>query len=211
MKFFLIIIFFSCVGFSQASTQKFILITKDNGKKLLGAREFSDDIKKLDEPLRALAAWYSAAGGTLCDSPNDSEFCGLTTALGLGKQGSEAHKALLKKYFYDDAAAQQFIKQDCFVRSDVSGGTPLTTFEYLNFSRKGNFVTVNYAYHYLESADSETITKGPDKYEIKGDHIIVLKRKIWKSYLKKKKKIVEEFKNGNCNKNYPNQRSSCLY
>ena len=54
-----------------------------------------DDIKKLTEPLRALAAFYSAMGGTMC---NDDE-CELTTALGLGKQGSDAHKILIKNIF----------------------------------------------------------------------------------------------------------------
>ena len=51
--------------------------------------------KNLNEPIRALAAFYAAMGGSMCDGEN----CELTTALGLGKQGSEIHKNLIKKYF----------------------------------------------------------------------------------------------------------------
>jgi hypothetical protein len=203
LKSLLAILFF-CVSFSESYAQKYVL---------LQSYKIQDSVvKTLDEPLRALAAWYSAAGGTGCgfqsdseDTTNrikkrhrkikepvtsDSENCGLTTALGLDAQGSEAHKALLKKYFYDDGAAQQFIKQDCYVRPDLGyGNPPVTRFEDLSFLSKGDIVTVKYKFHFFEQYwDEDTITKGPDIWKISKDHIVALKRNIWKSYLKKKKK-----------------------
>ncbi|XCI75269.1 MAG: hypothetical protein ABI045_00610 [Flavobacteriales bacterium] len=52
-------------------------------------------IAQLDEALKALAVYYSASYGS--NSFNNS--CDLTQALGLGKQGSEANKALIRKWF----------------------------------------------------------------------------------------------------------------
>ena len=69
-------------------------------------------IKKLEEPLIALTAFYSAMGGTMCDG----EHCKLTTALGLGKQGSDKHKNIIKKYFPEDKVAETLLKQDCYLR-----------------------------------------------------------------------------------------------
>src|ERR1017187_4185978 len=59
-------------------------------------------IASLPPNLKALAAFYSAMGGTNC---MDQE-CALTTALGLGKQGSDAQKVLIQKYFPDDKVAK---------------------------------------------------------------------------------------------------------
>ena len=49
----------------------------------------------------------------------------------------------------------------------------------MNFQVTGKFVTVNYLLMEYDHGKYFT-TKGPDKYEIKGHEIIVLKRNIWK-------------------------------
>src|SRR5258707_15551593 len=65
-------------------------------------------IKKLPEPLKAVPAFYAAMGGTMCYGDS----CELTTALGLGKQGSEAHKSLITKYFSGDKVAELVVSQN---------------------------------------------------------------------------------------------------
>src|SRR5450631_2086051 len=68
-------------------------------------------IASLPSNLKAMAAFYSAMGGTNC---LDQE-CALTTALGLGKQGSDLQKSLIVKYFPDDKAAKLVVAQDCYL------------------------------------------------------------------------------------------------
>ncbi len=58
-----------------------------------------------------MAALYSAMGGTNCIDQQ----CELTTALGLGSQGSEAQKALIQKYFPNDKAAMLVLGQECYL------------------------------------------------------------------------------------------------
>ena len=76
----------------QSKTETYRLIT---GAKDSPGTINTDDIAKLPEPLKAFAALYSGLGGSGCEKGS----CGLTTALGLGKQGSQAQKELVKKWF----------------------------------------------------------------------------------------------------------------
>jgi hypothetical protein len=135
-------------------------------------------IDKLDEPLRAIAAYYSALGGSNCTQDTGYvETCDLTTALGLGTQGSEQHKALIKKWLADDKAAKQLLAQDCYQRP--SGASSFSDYVYLTLVRQGNTVTINYNLM-LYSQGSISYIKGPDKIIIQGNKLKVVRRSIWK-------------------------------
>lgn len=130
-------------------------------------------IKKLSEPLKAIAALYSGLGGSNCNGEN----CGLTTALGLGKQGSQAQKDLVKKWFGKDKAAEQLIAQDFYQAPNSSSN--FSDFEYLTFEQNGDTVIVNYSLM-IYSHGETTYIKGPDKFIIKGNTIETINRNIWK-------------------------------
>src|ERR1700681_1047663 len=102
----IILICFLTAFFSKSQAQKnYVLIPKKTEKLN------NPVIASLPPNLKAMAAFYSAMGGTNC---MDQE-CALTTALGLGKQGSDAQKALIEKYFPDDKAAKLVLGQDCYL------------------------------------------------------------------------------------------------
>lgn len=127
---------------------------------------------QLSEPIKALAAFYAALGGTLCDG----EHCKLTTALGLGKQGSEQHKELIKKYFPNDKVAETVLSQDCYLRP--SGASTFSDFEYLTITDLGDTVQVDYNLVIYNRGDAQT-TKGPDTYLFKDNVFTKLKRNLW--------------------------------
>lgn len=131
--------------------------------------EIGHDINKLEAPLKAIAALYSAIGGTMCNG----EYCDLTTALGLGKQGSIKHKRLIKKYFPNDKVAATVLKQDCYLRP--SGASSFSDFEYLNLSCKGDTVLVNYNLVVFNRGEIK-IFKGPDIYLLKNNQFEILRR-----------------------------------
>ena len=97
--------------------------------------------------IKALTAFYSAMGGSNCSR----EFCDLTTALELGKQGSDRHKNLIKTYFPNDKVAETVLKQDCYLRP--SGASSFSDFEYLTLIDKGDSVYVNYRLMYYNSGE----------------------------------------------------------
>ena len=117
-------------------------------------------VESLPPSLKGMAALYSAMGGTNCIDQQ----CDLTTALGLGSQGSEAQKALIKKYFPDDKAALLVIGQDCYLPPDSSSS--FSNFVSLSFAVNGDQVTVNYELDVLNHGVIKKI-KGPDIYEFK--------------------------------------------
>lgn len=130
-------------------------------------------IEKLNEPLRALTAFYSAIGGSNCNG----EFCDLTSALGLGKQGSDRHKNLIKKFFPKDKVAETVLKQDCYLRP--SGAATFSDFEFLTIVDKGDTVVVDYNLIFYDRGEIES-TKGPDLYLFKDNKFEKLKRNLWK-------------------------------
>jgi hypothetical protein len=132
-------------------------------------------IQKLDEPLRAMAALYSAMGGTNCDG----EKCQLTTALGLGDQGSEAHINLIKKYFHDDKVAKAVINQHCYLRP--SGASTFTEYEYLTLRQTADTVVVTYTRAAYDHGKMSYI-KGPDIYLYSHGNFKMIKRKLWSWY-----------------------------
>ena len=107
--------------------------------------------------IKAMAAFYSAMGGTDCLEQE----CVLTTALGLGKQGSDQQKALIKKYFPDDKAANLVLGQDCYL--PPASSTSFSNF--LSLSIVVNQDTVN-VYYRLAIYDHGNMKKiqGPDRY-----------------------------------------------
>ena len=127
------------------------LIPKKSGKvnRTLAAR--------LPMNLKALAALYSAMGGTDC---LDQE-CVLTGALGLGQQGSVAHKDLINKYFPDDKVAALVLGQDCYLSPGSSSS--FSNFLSLSFSVQGNIVQVNYRLAVYDHGNMKII-QGPDSY-----------------------------------------------
>lgn len=129
-------------------------------------------ISGLNEPLRALAAFYAAMGGTNCHGEN----CELTTALGLGKQGSEPHKALIKNYFPNDPVAATVLKQDCYLRP--SGASTFSDFEYLTLTSRGDTIQVDYSLMTYNRGDVKFI-KGPDTYLFKDSIYTKLTRNLW--------------------------------
>lgn len=127
---------------------------------------------KLTGPIKALAAFYAAMGGTNCDGEN----CELTTALGLGEQGSDKHKALIRKYFPDDPVAATVLAQDCYLRP--SGASTFSDFRYLTITDLGDTVKVDYSLMYYNRGE-ESGTEGPDTYLFRDGAFSKLSRNLW--------------------------------
>jgi len=127
------------------------LISKKTGKVN------KNTVASLPLNLKAIAALYSAMGGSDC---LDQE-CVLTTALGLGKQGSDAQKELIKKYFPDDKVATLILGQDCYLPPGSSSS--FSNFLSLGISVNGNTVQVNYRLAVYDHGNMKII-QGPDSY-----------------------------------------------
>ena len=132
------------------------------------------EVNRLPEYWTALAALYSSVGGSMCNG----ETCELTTALGLGKQGSDLQKSLLKKYFPNDKIAELVLKQDCYLRP--SGASSFSDFQYLTIIEQGDKVTVDYNLYYYSRGKSG-YTRGPDQYLFKDSTFKKIKRHLWNS------------------------------
>jgi hypothetical protein len=180
MKLFIallpIFLFINCGG--QSQIKEYNITDKDTVYNIvLKSKSIPGDlgistIASLSEPLRGLAAFYAAMGGTMCDG----ESCELTTALGLGKQGSDKHKALIEKYFPSDKVAIMVLKQDCYLRP--SSASSFSDYEFLRIIDKGDTVIVDYNlmnYNYGEIK----WTKGPDIYSFKDNEFKKIKRNLW--------------------------------
>lgn len=128
-------------------------------------------INNLPEYLKGIVALYAALGGSNCDGTN----CELTTALGLGNQGSVAHKETLKKYFPDDELVEILVEQDCFL--PPSGASNFSDYEYLTITVEGNEIVVDYNLILYNRGNSETL-KGPDYYSFNDGHYVMESRNI---------------------------------
>ena len=176
MRFLIIILTLSLVTSCVQNKQKEGKLQINTSKVILKNKVQGDInkavIKKLNEPLIALAAFYSAMGGSRCDG----EYCDLTTALQLGSQGSKIHKDLIKKYFPNDKVAETVLAQDCYLRR--SGATSFSDYEFLTLIDKGDTIIVEYnlmSYHRGE----HKWTKGPDSYLFKDNKFKKIKRNLW--------------------------------
>jgi hypothetical protein len=135
------------------------------------------DINKLNEPLKALAALYAALGGTNCMNEEDATTCELTTALGLGKQGSDIHKNLIKKYFANDKLADAVIKQDCSL--PPSGASFFTEYNYLTISDIGDTIKVDFKISAVNTREDDVkIKKGTDVYTFQANTFTKIKRSV---------------------------------
>ena len=171
-------IFLSILSFHVTVAQKKIYKIIINTKALPGDINY-EQIRKLSEPLKAVSAFYSAMGGSYCSGDS----CELTTALGLGKQGSDAHKKLILKYFPDDKVAKAVIKQDCYLRP--SGASSFSEYGYLTLSVTKDTLKVYYSLSYYDHGETST-TKGPDIYVMENNTFRMLKRNLWTHIDKKK-------------------------
>jgi hypothetical protein len=133
------------------SQKTYDLIPKQSGKVNINLAA------RLPIHIKAIAALYSAMGGTECLEQE----CVLTTALGLGNQGSEAQKDLIKKYFPGDKVASLVLGQDCYLPPGSS--TSFSNFLSLSITIHGNIATVNYRLAVYDHGNMKII-QGPDTY-----------------------------------------------
>lgn len=133
----------------QAHQEITYKIVTSNEKNPINLKE----IKKISEPLKALVALYAAFYGTNCDGTT----CELTSALGLGNQGSDEHKNLIKKYFPNDKVANEAIMQNCYL--PPSGASSFSEYGFLNLYDKGDTVKVKYELSSISGHDGEVIVK----------------------------------------------------
>ncbi len=148
------------------SAKTYTLLSKKTGKLNVKL------IESLPPSLKGMAALYSAMGGTNCIDQQ----CELTTALGLGNQGSDAQKALIQKYFPGDKAAKLVLGQECYL--PPSSSNSFSNFVSLAFMVKGDQVTVNYELDVLNHGAVKKI-QGPDIYEFKNQVYRNIKRVLY--------------------------------
>jgi hypothetical protein len=147
--FLLLLLLFECPAIQAQKTYTLIPVKT---KKINSAL-----ISGLPAYLKGLAALYSAMGGTDCIELH----CELTTALGLGKQGSDEQKNMIKKYFPDDKVAKLIIGQDCYLPPNTSSS--YSNFTSLSFTVNKNIIQVNYQLTVIEHGNVKNIN-GPDIY-----------------------------------------------
>ena len=148
-KLFFLLVLFDC---SAGQAQKTYTLIPIKTKKINTAL-----ITRLPEYLKGLAALYSAMGGTDCIELH----CELTSALGLGKQGSDAQKNMIKKYFPGDKVAQLVTGQDCYLSPSTSSS--YSNFLTLSFTVNKNIIQVNYQLIVVDHGNAKKIN-GPDIY-----------------------------------------------
>ena len=163
-----ILLFLQLISFMAKSQapKTYTLLSKKTGKLNVKL------IASLPPHLKGMAALYSAMGGTNCIDQQ----CELTTALGLGSQGSEAQKAMIQKYFPNDKAALLVLGQECYLPPDSSSS--FSNFASLAFTVKGDQVSVNYELDVLNHGSVKKI-KGPDIYEFKNQVYKNIKRVLY--------------------------------
>jgi hypothetical protein len=139
----------------------------------IGAVDYKN-IDRLNEPLRALAAYYSCRIQSDCTFDSTEHIiCELTTALGLGQQGSDKQIAVLRKWFPDDEDVRSIIGDNCWV--GMPGSSNFLEYRSLIFEAYNDTVAVNYQYIHYSHGDVSTIVK-KDIVRIKKDQIVFVKR-----------------------------------
>jgi hypothetical protein len=132
-------------------------------------------INKLSEPLRAIAAYYAAMQGSGCLG----DTCGLTSALGLGWQGSSAHQGIIEQWFKGDKTAKELLAQNCYLPPNTSSS--FSDYVFLELIQKGNEVQVRYKVMFYFHGKTSYISSKNDLFEIVGNTIFVRKKAMWKS------------------------------
>ncbi len=184
-KYILILLFFFQANASNAQVQKvqdtkyvlIRLVEKFDGNKepYETGEPNKDDINKLSEPLRGLAAYYTFNIQCDCDyyDTTGNVTCGLTIALGLGRQGSDKQVAMLKKWFPNDDDAKWAIDNNCSV--GVPGSSDFLEYQSLIFTVRHDTVTVTEDYIHYSHGDIDTLTQ-TNKAVIKDDKITFIKK-----------------------------------
>jgi hypothetical protein len=114
-------------------------------------------VGQLSPNLKGLAAYYSAIGGTNCKD----QTCELTSALGLGSQGSVLQKNLIQKYFPDDNVVNMICGQDCYL--PPANTLSYSNFKFLSFTVQGETIKVDYQLAVYDRGNLKLIN-GPDIY-----------------------------------------------
>jgi len=135
---------------------------------------YQKDIDRLNEPLRALAAYYSALLGSNCIDSEHLEICELTTALGLKYQGSEEYLKILAKWYPNNTKVKRMIDEHCFVIAP--GASMFSDLWDLNFTVKHDTVFIAYRYSFYDHGKS-SFTNGKDIAVIKHNEILFLNRR----------------------------------
>jgi hypothetical protein len=171
-----VVCLFLFLEFAQTGERKIYvlihIVTKEVpgfAKKLKVAEIDKVQMEKLSKPLKARAAYYGALAGSNCDGKN----CELTSSLGLGAQGSDEHKELIRKWFPKDTVAIKLIAQNCFQPS--SGSSYFTNYSSLVFEVANNTVLINYTVIKYDHGKS-SIQKHQDKATIMINDTILIRR-----------------------------------
>ena len=121
---------------------------------------YNSEIDSLPEHLKAMTALYAAIAGTNCCF----DFCELTMALGLGEQGSEAHKKLIMKYFPTYKVARDVLDQNCYLTP--RGSSVFSEYDFLKIIEKSDTVVVNFKIYNINKQDIDTL-EGQDIFLFK--------------------------------------------
>ena len=131
-----------------------------------------DVVDSLPEYKKAIVALYSSLGGTNCYDLK----CDLTMALGLGEQGSDKHKNILKTYFPDDPLVKTIINGQFYISSSSSSN--FSEYNYLSIVQKGDTIVVPFELMFYSHGDISTI-KNRDIYVFKNNKFTNVNRFKW--------------------------------
>lgn len=148
-KYLLIACIMLCPCF-RAESKEYAIIHIVTEKSSTSNKKYSivsvnqDDIDQLNEPLRALAAYYGIVSGSNCMDHTgvDTMECELTTALGLGYYRSAKQVAVLNKWFPEDKEVANMLSDSYFVGSSSSSN--FCNFTYLVFDVANDTVKIRY-------------------------------------------------------------------
>ena len=184
MKYALIVYFLFSQSLSNAQVKKikeeqYVLLKvvqkhKENGKayKMLEANQ--KDINKLKGPLRGLAVYYTCWIQSDCTfDTTGNVICDLTTALGLGYQGSDEQIEELEKWFPNDKDVKSAIDNRCSV--GMPGSSNFLEYSLLKFTVRHDTVTVNYEYDHYEHGHNSIIRR-KDVAIIKNNKIVFIRQ-----------------------------------
>ncbi len=167
----------SLSSFKKDDSQHYVLVKiahKQMGHKNVKVAVVNiEDVKRLNEPLKALAAFYSCLAGSNCDDGK----CELTTALFNSAQGSVSQKNSISKWFSNNVTAKKVLAQNCFVSS--SSSSSFADYALLEFLVSADTVKINYAVNEYDHGKS-SLNKGQDLAIIKSNQVLMIKQNIWK-------------------------------
>lgn len=164
----------------QSPTTKYVLIKPikkydGNNRPYITTEVIQKTVDRLNEPLRALTAYYACGIQSNCEyfDTTGAVICQLNAALGLGKQGSDQHIALLQKWFPGNKEVQSIIDDHCWV--GLPGSSNFLEYRHLSFSHHLDTVTIRYSYIIYSHGNITNISKR-EVACIKKDRILFLKK-----------------------------------